>query len=109
PRHAELFHRPQIGAMVQLAGQEPMAPPVPREEDHVAPCQPAREELIAWLAKRRFNREPFLVRESFDVIKPTPANDADAMRCHTLRRSCKRRLGFWRMERGARTALSARC
>src|SRR5262245_25108337 len=99
PRHAELFHRPHVGAVIQLAGQDAMAASVAREKHHVAPGEPAGEELIAGRAERSFDRNPFLVREPFDVVKPAAADDADAMVCHTLRRSCNGRRGIWPTQR----------
>ena len=76
---AEFFHRPDVGAMVQFAGQNPVAAPVARQENHVAPGEFAGEQIIGRRAERRFDLHPFLVREAFDVVKSGAADDADVM------------------------------
>ena len=82
PVDAERFHRPEIGAVVQLAGEEPVAAGVAWEEDDRATCELAREEFIRGIAEGRLDLHPFLVGEALDVVKPAAANDADAMCCH---------------------------
>ena len=46
PGHAELFHGPEVGAMVEFAGQEPMPPAVPREKDDFAAGQFPGQEAV---------------------------------------------------------------
>src|SRR5205823_6444832 len=46
PRHAKLFHRPNICAMIQFAGQNAMASAMPRKEHHVATSQSTGEQFI---------------------------------------------------------------
>ena len=77
PRDAELFHRPDVGAMVQFAGQNAVAAPVARQKNHFAPGELAGEKFIRRRAERRFDLHPFLVGEAFDVIQAAAADDAD--------------------------------
>ncbi len=77
PCNAELFHGPEIGAVIQFAWQDAMAASVAREENDFAPAERASEKFIGWRTKRRFDFHPFLVGEAFDVIKSAAADDAD--------------------------------
>ena len=79
PLHAEFFHRPDVGAMVQFAGQNPVAAPMPRQENHFASGEFAGEQIVGRRAEGRFDLHPFLVREAFDAVKSGAADDADAM------------------------------
>ncbi len=76
---AEFFHGPDVGAMVQFAGQNAVAASVAREKNDLAPGEFAGEQIVGRFAERRFDRHPFLVGEAFDVIKPGAADDADSM------------------------------
>jgi hypothetical protein len=76
---AEFFHRPDVGAMVEFAGQNPVAAPVPRQKNHFASGEFAGEQIVGWRAEWRFDLHPFLVCETFDAVKPGAADDADAM------------------------------
>ena len=76
------FMRPDVGAVVQLAGQNAVAAPVPRQEHHLAPGQLAGEEIVRGRAEGRFDLHPLLVGEAFDVIKPAAADDADTILRH---------------------------
>ena len=82
PGDAEFFHRPDVGAMIQFAGQDAVAAAVPRQENHVAPGEFAGEQIVRGRAKGRFDLHPFLVGEAFDVVKAGAADDADAMFRH---------------------------
>ena len=79
PRDADFLHCPNVGAVVQLAGQNAVAPPVAWKEDNLAAREFSAEQGIRRRAKRRADSGPFLVGEAFDVVKPAAANDADAM------------------------------
>lgn len=77
--------------MIQLAWQDAMPARVSRQEYNVATGELASEKLIRWRAERSFHRRPFLIRESFDVIKAAAADDSDAMlRFHAR--------GLWRSQ-----------
>ena len=39
PLHAELFHGPNVGSMIEFAGKEAMAPRTSREKNNVTTCQ----------------------------------------------------------------------
>src|SRR5688572_32835496 len=82
--HAQFFHSPNVGAMIQLAGHHPMAARMPRQKHYVSTSQAAREKLIRRFAKRRFHRNPFLSREAFDVVETASANNAHFWRTHNL-------------------------
>jgi hypothetical protein len=51
--HAELLHRVNIGAKVQLRGQQPMAAPMPRQKGHLAAFQLAQNEAVRRVANGR--------------------------------------------------------
>ena len=76
---AEFFHGPDVGAMVQFARQDAVAASVARKENDVASGEFAGEQIVGGLAERRFDFHPFLVGETFDVVKPGAADDADVM------------------------------
>ena len=46
--------------MVQFAGQNPVAAPVARQKNHVAPGEPAGEQIVRGRAERGFDLHPFL-------------------------------------------------
>ena len=56
-----------------------MSPGVARQKDDFAAGEFARKQLIRWRAEWSFNRDPFLVCEPFDVIKPAAADYANPM------------------------------
>ena len=76
---AEFFHGPDVGAMIQFAGQNPVAASVARQKNHVASGEFAGEQIIGRRAERRFDLHPFLVGEAFEVVKSGAADDADSM------------------------------
>ena len=82
PGDTELFHRPDVGAMVEFAGHDPMAAPVTGKKNHVAPGELAGQQIVRRRAERGFDLHPFLVGEAFDVVKAGAADDADAMIGH---------------------------
>jgi hypothetical protein len=63
--------------VIQFARQNPVAAPVPREKDHVAPAQFSGEQIVGRFAERRFDLHPLLVREAIDVVKARAADDPD--------------------------------
>src|SRR5262245_6790471 len=80
PLYAKFLHHPDIRAMVQLAGQDSMSARMARQEDDFAAAQLAGKQLVRRCAKGSFDRDPLLVCETIDVIKPTATNNPDAMR-----------------------------
>src|SRR6478672_3897306 len=82
PRHLELFHRPDIRAMIQFRWQDSMSPPMTWQEHDVPTAQPTGQKIIRWLAERRFYFHPFLIGEAFDMIQPAAADNSDAMTRH---------------------------
>jgi hypothetical protein len=77
PLNTELFHGPDIRAMVQFARQNPMAAPVSREKDDVAPAQFSGEQIVRRFPEGRFDLYPFLVREAFYAVKSGAADDSN--------------------------------
>ena len=77
PRDAEFFHGPDVGAMIQLAGQNFVAASVSRQENHVASGDFSGEQIVGRPAEGRFDFHPFLVGEAFDVVKSRAADDSD--------------------------------
>ncbi len=75
--HAELLEGIDIGAEVQLRGQDAMATSVARQEGNLAPFQFAQNKGIGRLAKRRLYAFFLYVGESGHGIKPAAADNAD--------------------------------
>jgi len=84
PGDAQLFHGPEIGAMIQFTGKDAMAPAVAWKKDYVAPGEFAGEKIVRGRAKRSFDLDPFLVGEALDMIEPAAADDANFMFRHGL-------------------------
>ena len=82
PLHAELLHRPEVGPMVELARQDPVAACVARQKHHLAASQFAREKGVGRIAKGSLHLHPFLPGKAFDGIESTAADDANAMGSH---------------------------
>ena len=53
-----------------------------REKDDFASGQSAGEQIIRGRAERRFDRDPFLPGESFDMIEAAASDDANALGLH---------------------------
>src|SRR5450432_384222 len=82
PCDPEFFHGPDVGAVVQFAGQNPVATAMAREKNNVAPGQFAGQQIVGGIAERSFDFYPLLVGEPFEIVKPGAADDADLMFCH---------------------------
>jgi len=82
PMNIKGLHRPQVGAVVQLAGEDTVTARMTGEEDDFAPSEPAREKFVRRVAKRGFNLHPLLMGKSLDVVQATAADDPDAIGCH---------------------------
>ena len=94
PLHAELLHRPEVGPVVQLARQDPVAACVARQKHHLTASQFAREKGVGRIAKGSLHLHPFLPGKAFDGIESTAADDANAMGSH-------RKIEGFRPERGS--------
>ena len=75
--HAQQLHREQVGAKVDLARQQPMAAPMPRQKRDPAPFQLAQHQLVRRLAKRRLHGDFLCVRKARHGIEPTAADNPD--------------------------------
>src|ERR1041385_4475403 len=84
PVDAELFHGPDIGAMIELGWKQPMSSGVAWQEDDIASIQLPGQELVGRSTERRLNVDPFLAGEAFDLIQAASADDAYAMFLHNL-------------------------
>jgi hypothetical protein len=54
-----------------------VAPAVSRQENDLAAGESAREQGIRWRAEWGIDLPPFLLGETFEVVKSGAANDAD--------------------------------
>ena len=93
PLHAELLHRPEVGPVVELARQDPVAACVARQKHHLTASQFAREKGVGGIPKGSLHLHPLLPSEAFDGIESAAADDADAMGSH-------RKIKGFRRERG---------
>jgi hypothetical protein len=80
PSHAELLHRLDVGAVIQLTWKQMMIPPVSRQEHHFAPGDFTEQQFIGRLAKLRVHPDRLLPRQTLDLIQATTANDPDWLR-----------------------------
>jgi hypothetical protein len=74
---AELLECVDVGAEVQLRGQNAMAAPMPRQKRHLAALQLAQHKRVGGLAKGRLHALFAHVGESGHGVKPAAADDAD--------------------------------
>ena len=74
---AELLEGVDVGAEVQLGGQDAMAAAVAGEKGDLAAFQLAENESVRGLAKGRFHGDFVHVGESGHGVKPAAADDAD--------------------------------
>src|SRR5262249_46498086 len=82
PGDAEFLQGPNVGAVIEFAGHNAMAAAVAGQEDNVAASELASKKIVRRPAKGSFDLHPFLVGESFEVIKAAAANNADAVDGH---------------------------
>ena len=75
--HAQLLEGVDVGAEVQLRGQNAMPAPMPRQKGHLAPLQFAQHKGVGRLAKGRLHALFAHVGESGHGVKPAAADDAD--------------------------------
>ena len=74
---AQRLHRIDVGAEVQLRGQDAVAPPVSRQKSHLAPLQFAQHKSVRRLAKGRIHALFAHVRKSRHRVQPAAADDAN--------------------------------
>ena len=74
---AELLEGVDVGAEVQLRGQDAMAAAVAREKGDLAAFEFAENEGVGWLAEGRFDALFVHVGESGHGVEPAAADDAD--------------------------------
>jgi len=79
---AELFERPDIGAVVEFGREETVAAAVPGEKHDFAAGEPSGEQVVGGRAEGGFDLDPFLVREALDAVQSGAADDANAMFRH---------------------------
>lgn len=82
PLRPELFHSPDVGAMIEFTRENAMASTVPWKENDFTPGKFAREEIVGRNTKRSFYFNPLLFCKTFDVIQPAAADDSDSILLH---------------------------
>src|SRR3989442_12054356 len=60
PGNAKLFHRPDVGAMIELAGQDAMTAAMAGEESDITPLPNSGKQLVRGESKRGIDPDPFL-------------------------------------------------
>ncbi len=78
---AELFHAVDVGAVVELAGEDFVAAAVTGEEHDVAVGDAAGEKVIGGFAERGGDANPAFVLDGFHLVKAAAADDADFHVC----------------------------
>ena len=68
PGDAEFFHRPDIGAMIELGGQDAMTAAVAGQKCDIAPRQRSGQQLVGRRPKGRIDLGPFLASKTFYVV-----------------------------------------
>jgi hypothetical protein len=80
--HTKFFHRPNVRAMVQFTWQNSVAASMSREKYNFASAEFASKKIIRRRAERSFDFRPFLIRETFDVVKSRAADDSNPVFFH---------------------------
>src|SRR3954463_7239472 len=89
--------------MIEFARQNAMPARMTRQKNNVAARNLASQKFIGRSAERRVDLDPFLFGETFDMIKPAAANNANARVCHKFEAAELHRRGkFTRRSRSAR-------
>ena len=88
---AELLEGVDVGAEVQLRGQNAVAAAVAGEEGDLAAFQFAEDEGVGWVAEWRLDALFMNIGESGHGIKPAAADDADLRLSQCSLSSCTRR------------------
>src|SRR5439155_977026 len=81
---AEVLQRPDVRTMVQFARENAVPATVTRQEDDRTTGQFPGQKAVRRRAKGRRYLLPFLLAETFDVIKTAAADNADAMGSHKV-------------------------
>src|SRR5262249_43489905 len=76
------LHPVQVGAEVELGRQEPVATPVPRQEDEPRATEPADHELVGRVAEGRLQPPALDTVEPGQLVEPTPSDDAESPFVH---------------------------
>ena len=72
-----MFHRPNIGAVIEFAGHESMPTAMPRQKYNIPVAELTCQKLVRWSPERGLYGGPFLSSESFNFIQPTATNDTN--------------------------------
>jgi hypothetical protein len=81
---AQLFEGVDVGAEVQLRGEDAMAAPMARQKGHRAPLQLAQDEGVGRLAKGSLHALFMCIGESRHRVKPAAADDSYLRLCQSL-------------------------
>src|SRR5206468_12725980 len=77
PLDADLLEREDIGAEVDLGGEQAVAAPVPRQEDEPCAAQAADHQLVRRLAEGGVDADALLALEPVQVVEPAATEDAE--------------------------------
>src|SRR5205823_8721800 len=77
PHHADLLEREDVGAEVDLGGEQAVAAPVPRQEDEARAAQAADHQLVGRRAEGGVGAEALHALEPGQVVEPAAAEDAE--------------------------------
>ena len=77
PLGAQLLKSVNIGAKIQLAGENAVSPPVARQECNFAAFERPQDVGIRRLAERRLEAHLFNFSEAGHRVQPAPAYDPD--------------------------------
>ena len=98
---AQLFHPIDIGAEIQLGGQDSVATAMTRQENHANAVELANKIVIRRRAKRRLNAHPLAVLNAVHLIQTAATNNTQ--RHHTIL------LSYAACSRGAASCPQAAC
>jgi hypothetical protein len=82
--HAQLFHRPDVGAVIEFTGENAVASGMARQKDYSSAFEFPGQKLIRSFSEGGFNCHPFLFGEPFDGVKSAAADDPNEMFIATL-------------------------
>src|ERR1017187_6273060 len=74
---AELLHRINVGAKIQLRRQNAVSAPMPRQKRNLSAFQHAQDKRVRRLAKRRFHALFMHIRESGHRVKSAAPDNAN--------------------------------
>src|SRR5688500_3419978 len=77
PSHPQALQRPNICPMIQFTRQDPMPPPMPGQKSDFPSAHFTCQNFIRRFTERRIHLHPLLLREPFDLVQTTSANNSN--------------------------------